>query len=288
VVFPPTEIGADPAVIRDYALTIEGAGFDHLLAYDHVLGAHPDRFTGTYSSHSHEEQFHEPLVLFGYLAGITRRLGLMTGILILPQRQTALVAKQAAAIDVLSGGRLRLGVGLGWNFVEYEALGEDFHTRGRRVSEQVELLRKLWTEPLVTFEGKYHHIDRAGINPLPMQQPIPIWMGAAVAPEERTLKRLGRLADGWLPQGDPTDELRERLQRLRGYMHAAGRDPASFGIEGQVSVARTPPEAWVPLAERWRAAGATHLAVTTMRAGFTSTQQHLETVLRWKEAVERG
>src|SRR6266403_1049611 len=179
VVFPQTEIGSDPAVIRDYAQAAEGAGYDHLLVFDHVLGAKLERFDklGRRPPYTNESPFHEVFVLFGYLGACTQRLELVTGIVILPQRQTALVAKQAAAVDVLTGGRLRLGVGIGWNHVEYEALNEDFHTRARRVSEQIAVMRKLWTEPVVTFKGSYHHLDRAGINPLPVQRPIPVCIG---------------------------------------------------------------------------------------------------------------
>src|SRR5882672_3039514 len=191
VVFPQTEFGNDVQAIKDYAQAAEGLGYDYLLVYDHVLGAHPGREPKLTGPYTHEHPFHEPMVLFGFLAGVTKRLQLTTGILILPQRQTVLVAKQAAEVDRLSGGRLRLGVGLGWNYVEYEALGEDFHTRGRRIAEQVEVMRRLWTEPLVTFEGKWHRIDRAGIRPLPVQQPIPVWMGGSAEP---VIQRTARIA----------------------------------------------------------------------------------------------
>src|SRR6266511_1030020 len=178
VVFPQVEIGQDPSAVRDYAQAVEAMGYTHILVFDHVLGANPERPGGWKGPYTYRHVFHEPFVLFGYLAAVTQRLELVTGIIILPQRQTALVAKQAAAVDVLTRGRLRLGVGIGWNHVEYEALNEDFHTRGRRVSEQITVMRKLWTEPVVNFKGSYHHLDRAGINPLPVQRPIPVWMGA--------------------------------------------------------------------------------------------------------------
>jgi probable F420-dependent oxidoreductase len=287
VVFPQTEIGTDPAAIRDYAQAVEQAGYHHLLVYDHVLGALPERFAGGNlrfrPPYTHESTFHEPMVLFGYLAAVTRRLELVTGILILPQRQTALVAKQAAEVDVLTGGRLRLGVGIGWNFTEYEALNEDFHTRGRRIEEQIAVLRRLWTEPVVTFTGHWHHLDRVGINPLPVQRPIPIWMGGMAEP---VLKRVARLADGWFPQFSPSEEARATVARLHGYIRAAGRDPAAVGIEGRMSVTRGSPEEWVERAEAWRALGATHLSVNTMGGGFTSPQQHIDAVLRFKEAMD--
>lgn len=286
VVFPQTEFGNDPAAIRDYAQAAEGAGFRHLLVYDHVLGAHPNRFTpenfgNRRPPYIHETSFHEPFVLFGYLAGLTQ-LELVTGILILPQRQTALVAKQAAEVDILTNGRLRLGVGVGWNFTEYEGLNEDFHTRGRRMTEQVAMLRKLWTEPLLSVKGKWHTFDQVSINPLPVQRPIPIWMGGMSEP---VLKRLAKIADGWFPQFRPSDEARATLERLHGYIRAAGRDPKDVGIEGRVNIAGADPDTWARQVEAWRDLGATHLSVNTMGAGFTSPQQHIDAVLRWKESV---
>jgi probable F420-dependent oxidoreductase len=284
VVFPQTEIGSDPAVIRDYAQAAEGAGYEHLLAYDHVLGGHISRFEnlGRRPPYTDETPFHEVFVLFGYLAGLTTRLELVTGVLIMPQRQTALIAKQAAAIDVLSGGRLRLGVGIGWNYTEYEGLNEDFHTRGRRATEQIEVLRRLWTEPLVTFDGKWHHLDRVSINPLPVQRPIPVWMGGMAEP---VLKRLAKTADGWFPQFQPSDESRALLERVRGYIQDAGRSPSDVGIEGRVNVASGSPEDWVAGAEAWREMGASHLSVNTMGAGYTSPQQHIDAVAKFKQAL---
>src|SRR5262250_1474052 len=203
VVFPQTEFGNDPLAIKDYAQTADGLGYDYLLVYDHVLSAHPDRGRKLTGPYTHEHPFHEPFVFFGYLAAVTTRLQLTTGIIILPQRQTALVAKQAAEIDVLSGGRLRLGIGLGWNQVEYEALNQDFHTRGRRSEEQIEVLRLLWTEETVTYSGRWHRISHAGLNPRPIQRPIPIWIGSGAPqmplPPEAGMRRIARLADGWFP-----------------------------------------------------------------------------------------
>src|SRR4029453_17668221 len=194
VVFPQVEIGQDPAVVRDYAQTVEGLGYTPLLVFDHLPGANPERPGGWKGPYTYRHLFHEPFVLFGYLAAVTERVELVTGILILPQRQTALVAKQAAVVDVLSRGRLRLGIGIGWNFVEYEALGENFKNRGRRSEEQIEVLRALWTKELVTFTGRWHKITDAGINPLPVQRPIPIWLGGGA---EQVLRRIARLGDGW-------------------------------------------------------------------------------------------
>ena len=295
VVFPQTEIGNDAAVIRDFAQAVEALGYDHLIAYDHVLGADPaapraqarGEWVGAYRL---EDAFHEPFVLFGHLAASTSRLELAPGVLILPQRQTALVAKQAAEVDVLSGGRLRLGVGIGWNSVEYEALGMDFHTRGARITEQVKVLRALWTQESVTFHGRWHTIVAAGINPLPVQRPIPLWMGGSA---DAALKRTARLADGWLFGGGLPDPYtrpapvnrQELVERLRGYARAAGRDPATLGIEGRVAIGGGGPQEWRKSVEEWRALGATHLSVGTMRAGLATPAAHIEAIRRFRDAV---
>ena len=229
VVFPQVEIGQDPAAIRDYAQAVEAMGYTHILAFDHVLGANPERPGGWKGPYTYRHAFHEPFVLFGFLAGVTRRVELVTGILILPQRQTALVAKQAAAVDVLSRGRLRLGVGVGWNPVEFEALGEEFKNRGKRVEEQIDLMRALWTKELVTFQGQWHRVPDAGINPLPVQRPIPVWMGGE---SEVVVRRAARLADGWMPHFRPGPDAQAIVDRLHGHIKEAGRDPGKFGIEG--------------------------------------------------------
>ena len=281
-VFPQTEIGENPSAVRDYAQAVEAMGFDHLLAFDHVVGANAathDRLSGPYR---HTHAFHEPLVLFGYLAGITRRIELVTGIIILPQRQTVLVAKQTAAVDVLSGGRLRLGIGIGWNDVEYEALGENFSNRGRRSEEQVEVLRALWTNELVTYEGRWHKISDAGINPLPVQRPIPVWFGGRA---EQVIERVGRMGDGWFPLGSPADAA-PLLDKMRQHARDAGRDPASIGVESWISIGGKTPDDWVKDAVTWKELGATHLSVNTMNAGLKSPQDHIDAVQRFKEAVE--
>jgi probable F420-dependent oxidoreductase len=281
VVFPQTEIGADPAVIKDYAQTAEGLGYSHLLVYDHVLGAstrNRPNWTGPYTS---ETLFHEPFVLFGYLAGITQKLGLVTGVIVLPQRQTALVAKQAAEVDILSGGRLRLGVGIGWNEVEFEALGEDFHNRGKRFEEQIEVLRKLWTEPVVDFTGWWHRIPEAGINPLPVQCPIPIWIGGNV---EATLERAARIGDGWFPQMRP-DRARDMVEKLRKYALQAGRDPESIGIEGRLNLRQGNLDDWRQQVEGWQQIGATHLSINTMGMGLPSPRAHIEMIERVKREL---
>jgi probable F420-dependent oxidoreductase len=281
VVFPQTEIGNDPAAIRDYAQSVEGMGYTHALAFDHVLGAnrasHPD-LKGPYG---HEHAFHEIFVLFGFLAGVTRRLGLVSGILILPQRQTALVAKQAAEVDVLSFGRLRLGVAVGWNFVEYEALGEDFKTRGRRIEEQIDVLRALWTKELVTVKGRWHRITDAGLNPLPVQRPIPLWMGGESEP---VLRRAARLADGWMPHFRPGPEAQAIVDRLHTMVKDAGRDPAKFGVEGRITLAQVPREQWAKELAAWRAMrGITHLCVHTAGLGLKTPAQHVETLRRFRQ-----
>jgi probable F420-dependent oxidoreductase len=273
VVFPQLEIGTDPDVIRHYAEAVEEMGYDHLLAFDHVLGVHPDTAVRP-NAYDYRSTFHEPLVLFGFLAAVTQRLELVTGILILPQRQTALVAKQAAQVAVLAKGRMRLGVGVGWNPAEYTGLGEDFTKRGRRIEEQITLLRRLWAEPVFSFEGRFDRIDAAGINPLPPGGNIPIWMGGM---SDAVIERAGRLADGWFPQyRDPAD-LPAGIGRVKAAAEAAGRDPDAIGFEPRVPAALGTDRA-VELAHRFIEAGATHITINTMDAGFTSVDGHLEAV----------
>ena len=282
VVFPQTEIGTDPAVIRDFAQTAEALGYHHILAYDHVIGANPASRQGWRPPYTHKDSFHEPFVLFSYLAGVTKSLEFTTGVIILPQRQTVLVAKQAAALDVLSGGRLRLGIGIGWNPVEYEALGENFKNRGRRSEEQVEVLRKLWTQELVTYEGQWHRITDAGLNPLPIQRPIPIWFGGS---DDRALRRLARLGDGWFPMMGPDDTCRAAIDKIGTYAREAGRDPKSIGIESRVTIGQKSPEEWKKEIEAWKNLGATHLAVNTMKAGLPTPTAHIEAIRRFKAVI---
>jgi probable F420-dependent oxidoreductase len=270
VVFPQTEIGPDAGAVRAYAQRVEELGFRHVLAYDHVLGADPAVHRGWQGPYDLATTFHEPLVLFGYLAGITS-LELVTGIIILPQRQTVLVAKQAAEVDLLSGGRFRLGIGLGWNAVEYEALGEDFSSRGRRVEEQVDLLRRLWTEPSVTYHGQYDRVTGAGLAPLPLQRPIPVWFGAQ---SDRAYRRAGRLADGWFPQVPPGPKLDEARGVVERAAVEVGRDPRDIGMEGRVAW-RGSLEKLADHARTWHEAGATHVSVNTMGAGLRSVEDHL-------------
>jgi probable F420-dependent oxidoreductase len=280
VVFPQTEIGANPQDIRDYAQTVAGLGYSHLVIYDHVLGADPTN-RPDWKRYTSRDLFHEPLVLFGYLAALTP-LELVTGVLVLPQRQTALVAKQATEVDVLTGGKLRLGVGVGWNSVEYEALGVNFQQRGRIIEEQIEVLRLLWSKEIVTFHGQFHTLNEAGLNPLPVRRSIPIWTGGQA---EVLLRRTARLADGWFPLGQPDEQMKQAFERLHRYLQEAGRAPSALGIQAQVNANEGNPDEWLQQTKQWQALGATHMCLNTMGAGFASLQQHLDAIHRYKELV---
>jgi probable F420-dependent oxidoreductase len=280
-VLPQLELPPDPGGLRAYAQGVEALGFTHLLAYDHVLGADPAVHEGWNGPYDVDSPFHEPLVLYGFLAAVTS-LEMVTGILILPQRQTVLVAKQAAEVDLLTEGRFRFGVGVGWNAVEYEALGRDFATRGRRTEEAVSLLRRLWTERSVTHEGMFERVTGAGLAPLPVQRPIPVWFGGQSPPAYR---RMGRLADGWFPQVAPGGDLDEARAIVEQAALDAGRDPSTMGMEGRVSWADGGVHALADEAERWRQAGATHLSVNTMRAGLATVDDHLGVLGEAAEAL---
>ncbi|MGI8754030.1 MAG: LLM class F420-dependent oxidoreductase [Acidimicrobiales bacterium] len=271
VVLPQIELPADPGGLRAYAQGVEALGYTHILAYDHVLGADPAVHQGWNGPYDIATTFHEPLVLYGFLAAVTS-LELVTGILILPQRQTALVAKQAAEVDLLTEGRFRLGVGVGWNAVEYEALGQDFSTRGRRTDEAVILLRRLWTERSVTHEGTFERVTGAGLAPLPVQRPIPVWFGGQ---SPLAYQRMGRLADGWFPQVVPGPKLDAARAIIDQAATEAGRDPSTMGMEGRVTWGRGGVDGLADHAGRWRGAGATHLSVDTMRAGLETIDDHL-------------
>lgn len=285
IVFPQTEMSPKPADIRAFTQAVDDMGFDYILAYDHVLGANPERPGGWSGPYTHETPFHEIFTLFAYMAALTERLSFVTGILILPQRQTALVAKQAAEIDLMTNGRFRLGVGVGWNQVEMAGLGEDFGSRGKRIEEQVEVLRLLWSQELVTYDGQFNTLADVGLRPMPVQQPIPIWMGGGA---DVVLRRIARLADGWLPNSYPLEQTATQVATLRRYLDDAGRDPSELGIDARVSAARHTHAEWLKHLAAWRGWGATHLSLDTMRAGYTSLQQHLDAaqdfITRMREA----
>jgi probable F420-dependent oxidoreductase len=282
VVFPQTEIGPDRGAVRAYGQRVEELGFSHILAYDHVLGADPavhQPWTGPYDI---DTTFHEPLVMFGYLAALTS-LELVTGIIILPQRQTALAAKQAAEVDLLTNGNFRFGIGLGWNAVEYEALGKNFRDRGRRLTEQVTLLRRLWTERSVTFAGEYETVTAAGLAPMPVQRPIPIWFGGQ---SQAAYVRIGRLADGWFPQVPPDARLDEARAVVDQAAAEAGRDPAKIGMEGRVSWTDAGADKLIDHVGRWRTAGASHLSINTMNIGLGDVDGHLAVLAQAADALE--
>jgi probable F420-dependent oxidoreductase len=281
VIYPQTELPTDPATVRAYVRTVEELGYRHVEIYDHVLGADPAVHTGWQGAYDVDTTFHEPLVFFGFLAAITK-LELVTGIVVAPQRQTALLAKQAAEVDILSEGRLRLGIGAGWNSVEYEGLGQDFSTRGKRQEEQIGLLRRLWTERSVTYEGTFDRIVGAGIAPRPVQRPIPIWIGGA---SPAAYRRMGRLADGWFPRVEPGPGLDEALATITTAAAEAGRDPATIGMDARIKQGAGGTDDLVRDAERWRDAGATHLSVDTMGAGLPGPDAHLDALAQAAEAL---
>ncbi|WCT73038.1 LLM class F420-dependent oxidoreductase [Sphingomonas naphthae] len=270
VIYPQTELGGDPLAVGRIGVAVEQLGFDHLLAYDHVVGGPHDREPKLWGPYTEHHPFHDPFVLFAYLAAITRRIEFVTGILILPQRQTALVARQAADLDLLSGARFRMGVGIGWNYIEYDALGQDFATRGARVGEQVGLLRALWSDPLVDFEGRFDRIDRAALNPKP-RRPIPIWLGGFA---DVALKRAAAIADGFIFADGAADAF-EVTPRLRDFVRAEGRDPDTFGLHINMLRAKTS-EAVVETVARWRDIGGSHASINTMGQGFATADEHLD------------
>ena len=289
VAFPTTDIGHDLGAVREYIQTAEELGYSHIRVLDHVLGAVPELHPEMkYFVYTHESYIHEPMTLMAYFAAITTRIELVTSILILPQRQTVLTAKQAAEVDFLSGGRLRLGVGLGWNPVEYEALGENFRDRGKRCEEQIEALRALWTEPVVNFQGAHHRISHAGLNPMPVQRPIPLWIGGGwsgweALPPRRTLRRIGRLADGWFAHFTPS-QTRTIIEPISKYAEEAGRDPATIGIEGRLVLDGDDPEPWLDVLREWKELGATHVGANAPRSADVDT--HLRAIRRLSEALQ--
>lgn len=288
---PLTDIGADPAVVRDYAQAMEGMGYDFLEAPDHVLGVNAaNRPDWDLSRNTSSDLFHDPFVLFGFLAGCTSKLGFSTGVLILPQRQTVLVAKQAASLAVLCGEKFRLGIGVGWNEVEFTGLNENFRNRGRRSEEQVAVMQKLWAEPHVTFDGRWHKIEDAGINPRPASGKVPVWFGGH---HEHTLTRVAKWGDGWMPNAYPPDQSAiEVFEKLRILTREAGRDPAAVQIEVWTSCGSGAEADWQQEAAFWKQAGVSHICLTTTfnrrhhrRIAGHSTKDHLNALRRYREAI---
>lgn len=287
---PIVDIGTGPAVVRDFAQAVEGLGFDYLQAPDHVLGVNPDVAVGTRRMGTTVSAFHDPFVLFAYLAGVTQKLGFSAGVLILAQRQAALVAKQAASLDALCEGRFRLGVGVGWNEIEFQGLGVDFHTRGKRSEEQVRFMQALWAEPHITFKGEFHQLDNGGLNPRPKSGRVPIWFGGHA---EATFRRTAAYGDGFMPLAWPAgDEALEAFEKLRGLIRAEGRDPASVGLEVWVSPGIGGPDDWRKEFTFWKKAGVTHVTAHTTyvsghhkRIAGKTYAAHLDAITRYRAAV---
>ena len=289
-IFPTTEIGNDPAAISDWAQAAEELGFSHMITYEHVLGVeHAGRDPQLMGPYTEDHPFHEPFVLFGFLAGVTIRIEMCTGVLVLPQRQTALVAKQAAEVDVLSGGRLRLGVGSGWNWVEYDSLGVPYAERGKRLDEQVELLRELWKAKSIDFSGRFHRVDRAGILPLPTRS-IPIWFGGF---SDAAFQRAARIGDGFqFASAGPA--FRAQWQQVKDALEQAGRSGDDFGAEATVDFSHGP-DRWRDEFEAWQEAGGTHFSLRAMdtaaelvgakRVGYKSPRDYIDALEQFAKVV---
>jgi probable F420-dependent oxidoreductase len=291
-IFPQTEIGTDLSAIRAFVHAVENFGYDHIFIADHVLGADPQVHTHpSLGRYSYKSVVHEPFTLMAYMAAITTRITLSTGILILPQRQTALVAKQAAEVDVLSGGRMRLGIGVGWNEVEFEALNQDFHNRGPRSAEQIAVMRALWTQEVVDFHGRWHDIRHAGLNPLPVQRPIPIWLGVggrqSPRPPDVVLRRVARLADGWCPNIPTNEDGQAIVAQVHQYAREAGRDPSKLPLEGRVRIGGRPPEAWVQEVQAWQSLGATQFIAEAREGGLIFPDEHIAAMRQFKEVIDQ-
>ncbi|CUS55136.1 hypothetical protein MGWOODY_XGa2204 [hydrothermal vent metagenome] len=277
--FPTRDIGTDPVRIRDWAQAAEELGYDHIEVPDHVFGA--TARDGWSPRYNEQDPFHETFVTLGFLAGVTTTIGLASGVLILPQRQTGVVAKQATQVDILSGGRLRLGVGVGWNHVEYEALNEDWKSRGTRQREQVEVLKKLWCDDLVTYQGRFHQFTEVNITPRPVQRPIPVWFGGS---SDAVVKRAAQIGDGWMPIMAPDHEAEAKLEQLRNHLSDCGRDPSAFGIEGWLRMDKADPDEWSVAAEGWRKLGADIVMLYPMYR-IPNFDDQIETLRRFKEVV---
>ncbi len=281
VVYPQTEYPTEPEEIVRYAQKAEALGFTHILAYDHIVGANPERPGGWKGPYTNKDPFMEPFVTYAYLAGFTEKIEFTTGVLVLPQRQTALVAKQAAILDVLSKGRLRLGVGIGWNAVEYEALGEQFSNRGKRVEEQIEIMQRLWTEELISVDGRWHKFSDVGLNPMPVQRPIPIWFGGH---HENVLKRVAKYGQGWMPNYRSAEEVQPLWERLKSFLDAEKRSVGEIGLEVRLQYGDGNAAQWKETVDEWKALGATHASINTMGVGLKGAQAHLDAIERFSEA----
>lgn len=285
VIYPQTELPRDPEVIRQYVEAVEEMGYRHISAYDHVIGANPASRPGWRGTYDVDDAFMEPFALFSFMAAVAKKLSFATSILILPQRQTVLAAKQAATLDVLTKGKLRLGVGVGWNDVEYQVLNEEFENRGHRLEEQVELMRQLWSNRSVNFKGNWHEVNDSGINPLPVQRPIPVWMGGGA---DTVVKRIARMADGWMPQFSPDSRGRAMFEQMRGHAEEFGRDPKEIGLDGTVAARGDDVDGWAETVTRWREIGATHVSVTTMGGDVSRSRDldsHLERLRRLQDSL---
>ena len=291
VIFPQTEIEPDPLAIKDFAQAAEDMGYAYIFIADHVLGADPAHHDfPALRTYNHKSVVHETMTLMGYLSAITEQVGLATGILILPQRQTVLVAKQAAEVDVLSGGRLRLGIGVGWNSVEFEALGEEFHNRGARSAAPIDVMRALWTQEVVDYHGKWHNISHAGLNPLPVQRPIPVFLGAGSSATptiaEPVLKRVARIADGWCPNFGPDERGRAYVEKVHGYMLEMGRDSDKLQLDGRLRTSGKQPEDWIDEAKAWEELGARYLSIENRQGGLKTAGEHIEAMRRFKDVTD--
>ena len=293
VTYPQTDMEADPGAVRHFTQAVEQMGYQYILAYDHVVGANTDSRPGWNKPYSIDSQFHDPFNLFSFMAGISDKLGFVTGILILPQRQTTLVAKQAACLDVLCNGRFRLGIGIGWNDLEFEALGVPWAGRARRIEEQVAVLRKLWTERAVTFKGEFHSIPDVGLKPMPVQRPVPIWFGGGSdrpgfnndPAKEVVMRRIARLGDGWIPQIGPRERSLELWDKMKEYLKEYGRDLKSFGLEAGVVVKNDNRDKWADHVKFWREQGASYFVVNQIRDGLQGVDAHLKRLEEFRQAV---
>ena len=280
VVFPQFEFGLDPIAMKDFVQAVEELGYSHVVVFDHVLT--PRGVEEQANNNAHGLPFQEPLVFLGFLSAATQRLEFVTAIIILPQRQTVLLAKQVATLEILCRGRFRLGVGIGWNKVEYVALNQDFHTRGKRIEEQIILLRRLWSEHLVTFNGQWDRVPQAGLNPLPINGSIPIWFGGHA---DIVLRRMARLGDGWIPEYTTAEEALPSINKLEHYLKEAGRSRMGFGLEVKMRYGKGNPRKWAEIMQGWEKVGATHLSIDTMHSNFEGPDEHIKAVKTFAKEV---